>query len=186
MFKDKKLWKDFEDSISAEKLIEKIEFILISKDNREINVSLSLSKREDKNGNFTGYFIAINDITERKSVETAILESEQKYKILAEASYDGIMTTDRKGIITYSSPALERMFAVPSSLSVGTHFSKYVTKKSALKGSKLFLELISGKIEFFENLEFVAIHKDGHTFPIEVTASALKEGGKTTHKVSIK
>ncbi len=118
------------------------------------------------------------DITERKKAEKILKESEEKYRILAETSTDGILTTDKVGILTYTNPALESMFGIPSSAALRTHFSKYVTKKSALKAMRLFLNLAGRKSESVRNVELTAVHKDKHAFPIEVSASSMIRDGK--------
>lgn len=46
---------------------------------------------KDENGNIDGYIIIQQDISDKKRVENALLESEIKYKTLVENSHDGIM-----------------------------------------------------------------------------------------------
>ena len=45
------------------------EMILIAKDKKEIPVTVSVSLREDPNGNFIGFFITVADITEEKKFQ---------------------------------------------------------------------------------------------------------------------
>jgi PAS domain S-box-containing protein len=62
------------------------EFILVSKDNKEIPVSVSVSIRKDKEGNSIGYFLAINDITnEKKSREELELKVKERTSDLEES-----------------------------------------------------------------------------------------------------
>lgn len=49
------------------------------------------------------------DITDRKKAETRMLESEQFFRKLNYYSIDGIIMSDRDGIITYSGPSVERI-----------------------------------------------------------------------------
>jgi PAS domain S-box-containing protein len=56
------------------------------------------------------YFIShVQDITERKRIEEALRRSEEHFRALTENSLDGVIVVDKKGIITYVSPSIERV-----------------------------------------------------------------------------
>ena len=59
------------------------------------------SRLYDTKGNVIGAIESIRDITDRKKMETALKESEERYRSLAEASQDLIFMVDRDGIVTY-------------------------------------------------------------------------------------
>jgi len=46
-------------------------------------------------------FVVVRDITQRKAFEKALIESEKKYKELAESSHDFIFTVDKDGFVKY-------------------------------------------------------------------------------------
>ncbi|MCX5855480.1 MAG: PAS domain S-box protein, partial [Deltaproteobacteria bacterium] len=54
----------------------------------------TVSKLRDASGNFIGAIESIRDITYRKSVEVALLESEEKYRILFEGINDAVFVHD--------------------------------------------------------------------------------------------
>ena len=52
------------------------------------------------------------DITERKKVEEKLRNEEKRFRALAEQSSDIIVLANRKGIITYENPAVEKIFGI--------------------------------------------------------------------------
>ena len=64
--------------------------------------------RDDK-GRLIGFHGVSRDITERKRAEEALRESEEKYKSIVENTSDVIMLTRPDGVITYISPACNRV-----------------------------------------------------------------------------
>jgi PAS domain S-box-containing protein len=100
----------------------------------------------------------------------------EKYDILTKTLPEGVLITDERGTLTYVNPALEEMFGIPSSVSLGTHFRNYVTPASAQNAEALFLGCAQGKI--IRDVELEAVHQDQHTFPIEIAVSPILRDGK--------
>lgn len=61
-------------------------------------------------GALVGIYVIHRDITERKSTEAALVQSEERYKRLLEASPDPISVYDAAGKVTYVNPAFEQTF----------------------------------------------------------------------------
>ncbi len=70
----------------------------------------------------TGVTILIEDITERKRIERAIRESEEKFRSVIEQSRDGIMLIDNDGTIIECSKGVESI----SGMSLGTNIGKKI------------------------------------------------------------
>jgi PAS domain S-box-containing protein len=74
LFLEKEKIKDLEKRIFKKELIKEEEATLISKEKERIPVSLSASFREDEEGNFIGYFLAISDIRDFKRLQESLEE----------------------------------------------------------------------------------------------------------------
>lgn len=72
LFLEKKKIRDLLNEASKKETIKNKEFTLISKEKKEIPVSLSISTRRDKEENLIGYFIGILDITELKELQESL------------------------------------------------------------------------------------------------------------------
>jgi len=58
-------------------------------------------------------FGVIQDITDRKKVEDALLKSEENYRVLIENQGEGVATVDLNEIFVFANPAADQMFGVP-------------------------------------------------------------------------
>jgi PAS domain S-box-containing protein len=77
LFKNKGKIEAFIAKVASRKSIVEEEMTLITKEKREIPVKISALSRKDDDGNFSGYFLTITDITESKRFEE---ELERKIK----------------------------------------------------------------------------------------------------------
>ena len=83
------------------------ELKLKGKDGRVIITSTNSHIHVDAQGKPAGIEGSLRDITERRYSETALRESEEKYRQLAVTAHDAIITMDLEGVITYANPAAQ-------------------------------------------------------------------------------
>jgi PAS domain S-box-containing protein len=70
---------------------------------------LTMVKAWDAQGIFNGHHCFMKDITDRKLTETALQESEFKYKQIVELAEEGIWVIDSNALTTYVNHAMARM-----------------------------------------------------------------------------
>ncbi len=68
---------------------------------------------------------AIQDVTKRKQAEKAVLESEERFRLLSEASFEGIAITD-KGIILDANVQFARIFGYDHNEVIGMEVQRLV------------------------------------------------------------
>ncbi len=92
LFSNKKEAETLEKTVFKEKTAGTKELILLTKEKKEIPVSVSASAREDETGNIIGYFLAISDISEFKKLQE---ELEEKVKERTEELREKVVELER-------------------------------------------------------------------------------------------
>ncbi|WP_258099941.1 PAS domain S-box protein [Marinoscillum pacificum] len=137
--------------------------------------------------------VIANDITEKKSSETALKESEEKFRNIFESFQDIYFRCDMDGIISMVSPSVERVLGYSPQEIIGNQITQFFISKSKL--SQLFKSLYEHKqvqnfegevktrtgeeIQFLSNVRL--IKRTRNQFEIEGVArdiSKLKETNK--------
>lgn len=113
----------------------------------------------------------LKDITKRKEMEKALLESQQRLKNLTEATFEGIGFSENGIIMDVNEQLAEMLFSDRKSL-IGKAIVDFVAPES----KELVLSMINSNIE--GSYEFWARRTDGSVFPSEVRARREKIGGK--------
>ncbi len=114
------------------------------------------------------------DITRRKLTEEALIESENMYRTLLDASPEGILIIDLAGhIIEVSGIALEIFGTENKQDLVGKHFLRFLNKESYKKVKSVIEKTISEGLE--QDIEFILTKINGENFIGEVSTTLIQE-----------
>lgn len=131
----------------------------------------------DEKNNLISIVGIIGDITERKKVWDQLVKSEEKYRILAETSADGVFTTDTLGCLTYVNPSFEKLCGRKKKQILTTPFRNYLFEDSIYLFQQIFID-VRKKDEKVSNIELELVSSDGNKIPIEINIAPLKKGGE--------
>jgi PAS domain S-box-containing protein len=107
------------------------------------------------------------DVTDRKEAETQRLDVEQRYRLLTNLTFEGIVL-HMGGIISDANPAMVRIFGYTLEELIGQQaIDLLFTPESA--------QIVHEKVQqqHAEPYEVVGVHKDGHHIPIEIEARQI-------------
>ncbi len=86
-----------------------VEYRVKTKDGRTRDGVFNVTFKTDENGKPLSAAVVAHDITERKQMENALRESEERFRQVAENVGDFIWEVDAEGLYRYTSPSVERI-----------------------------------------------------------------------------
>lgn len=126
----------------------RIELINYRKDGSEFWVELNIVPIANERGCFTHWVSVQRDITERKQIEAALRESEEKYRSVIDNVTEVIFQTDATGLWTFLNPAWTEITGFSIVESLGTNFIEYIHPEDRQRNIEFFQPLIKRKKEF--------------------------------------
>ncbi len=171
----------------------------LTKDGRIIPVEMTTSKIRLED---TEAILALSrDITERKALEAtrrqlaeaelenalalaanaqALSRSEARYRMLTEGSHDAVVVADIDGKITLFNPAAERTFGYAAEETIGRPIGMLMPE--ALRdahhhGLHRYVATREPRV-VGRTVELTGLRKNGETFPLELSLSAVETGGE--------
>jgi PAS domain S-box-containing protein len=123
--------KSYMDAIEKDGFVENFEVKLKKKDGTLMDCLLTGTTQKDNEGNVRCYQGIIRDETERKRVEKALRDSEEKLESILHGSPVAQFVIDRNHRVTHWNKALERLTGVKARETVGTknHWKAFYVKE---------------------------------------------------------
>ena len=156
----------------------------IDKFNTKLNkyLHVSASPRLDQDGNVVEVIEIASDTTDKKSAENALRDSEEKFRLIVENSQDIVMLTQPDGIISYLSPACEKVLGYDADSLIGKQ-PWIIHPEDLEKAKELHYRALQG--ESGSGYEYRIITKNEKTKWVSHTWSPLFKEGELHGIVSV-
>lgn len=141
----------------------------LTKDGRQIDVSLTISPVKDRSGKIIGISKIARDITDLKQAteKTAMLAA------IVESTDDVVISKNLQGIITSWNPAAQRIFGYTADEMIGESILKLIPDDRKDEEPKILSQLAKGKkVDHFETKR---ITKMGTLIDVSLTISPVKD-----------
>lgn len=142
------------------------ELVILTKKGEKRTVLLSANSIKDKDKHIVSLVYVQKDITEHKKVDNQL----RLLLAAVEEAPDGMQIVGLDGVITYSNKAVEKIYGFP----LESYIGKKVNDLNVYPGvaDRVIIPAIKKRGRWSGEVEVK--HKDGHTFPILLTASMVK------------
>ncbi len=117
----------------------------------------SISAIKNSRGDIIHFVAVEEDITQRKAVESALIESEQRFRQMAEMTGEWLWEQDPQGYYIYSSVAVNQIIGYSQDEVIGKHYTQFLTPQD-----KASQQNYSTSRRPFYALTNHYQHKDGH------------------------
>lgn len=151
-----------------------IQMEISRKDGITVWTEMKFAVIRDKHNRSFEILAVMRDITERKKMEEALKQSEEKHRNIIETIQDGYCEVDLQGNFTFFNDATCEIYGYPREELMGMSNRQIADKENAKKIFKIFNEIyrtgIAGNM-----FDYEIIRKDGSRRQIEVSASLKRD-----------
>ena len=182
IFPDIKLRNQLKEVISKQGRVLDAEISLINSQGQRILCSFSAEIIEIQ-GEKCLLFV-INDITDKKRAQEKILQSEQRFRQLAELLPEKVFEANASGYLTFANNYLKSFFGfLPTTLDQGVHITDLFSLKDKPKIMN-YLKRSAASPEL-PSVELMAQKLNGNHFPALTHIIAVFEGGKVSRYMGV-
>jgi two-component system, cell cycle sensor histidine kinase and response regulator CckA len=165
-----------EQAVADEAPVEQLINVSHNSQGREVILETTGVPFRDEEGRLAGYRGIGRDITLRHQAETALQESEARFRDMAELLPETIFEIDLHGDLTYANKSGFYQFQyTPEDLEKGVHINAIIDPSDHPRIKGNIARILAG--EDLGLNEYTAMRKDGSRFPVMARSAAiLKEG----------
>ncbi|MBA3010430.1 MAG: PAS domain S-box protein [Proteobacteria bacterium] len=145
----------------------------LTKDGKILNVLLKSAAVRDPEGKITQFIVVHNDISERKRIETAQKESEERNRSVLESHPDPFVVYDNEGKVTYLNSSFTSVFGWTLEERVGKKMDQFVPSENWPETQIMINKVIAG--EPFSGIETCRYSKRGAVIPVSVSGSTYHD-----------
>jgi PAS domain S-box-containing protein len=152
-----------------------VEYRIIRADGSERILHAQGKTQQDSLGKTTKFIGTAFDITERKKADSALRESELRFRTLVETSTDWIWEVDENSVYVYASPKIRDLLGYEPEEIIGKTPFDLMHPQDAQRLAQQFTE-ISLQRKPFTAVENINIHKNGGLVTIETSGVPFFDG----------
>lgn len=164
-----------------------VEYEMIGRGGVPFPVLLNASGvKED--GGFVMDRVTVHNMTERRKAERTLMESEFKFRCIAESAAEGILQTDEKGNVVYANRAAQTLFGCSEEEMVGRPARALVPAHHRDKFKEIVRSLASlepgtstGALTGLRGLD-----ASGREFPVEASVACWSAGGRRNYAAMLR
>jgi PAS domain S-box-containing protein len=131
----------------------------------------------DARGQIVRFVGSSVDIDELRRAQEALQLSEKRARLIVDSALDAVITIEGNGHITTWNGQAEQVFGWTAAEAVGQPISELIIPSGQrhlhLQGLHRFLQTGEGPI-LNRRIETMALHRDGHIFPVELTVAPIR------------
>jgi PAS domain S-box-containing protein len=143
-----------------------------TRDGREMLVSVSTATVRGPDGAVTGAMAMLADVSQRREAETALRESEQRFREMANLLPDMLFETDDRLRLTYANrTAMEELRIGPRDLMAGLNVMSLVAEREHETLGRLVVDMTRTGAAAVAELELA--RRGGGVLPVEMHAAPL-------------
>ncbi len=136
-------------------------------------IDFMLAPLRDKDGQVTHLIPSAMDISQRHASESALRQSEERYRSVIESSDEAIITKSLDGIITGWNPAATRLLGYSEREAVGRPITLLFPLEKWPEEARIMQSIVRG--QQIPSFETVRLHKDGRRLDVAITLSPLRD-----------
>ncbi|NQU71364.1 MAG: PAS domain S-box protein, partial [Rhodospirillales bacterium] len=131
-------------------------------------------------GGKDAFMVVARDISERKRVEQALIESEAKLRLILDTSMDAVIGMNSEGLVTEWSAGAHLMFGYAAGAALGRALPDLIIppalRGAHSRGLNHFLATGEGSV-IGNRTEITARRADGSEFPVELSIAHMRRDG---------
>jgi two-component system sensor kinase FixL len=160
--------------------VRNFETVRATKDDRLIDVALSISPILDEAGRIVGASAIGRDITEHRKDVKDLRDSEARLRSILESAVDGIIVIDSHGRIESFNPAAERLFGYSAQEVKGQNVNLLMPSPHREQHDDYMARYLATGIAKIIGIgrEVAGRRKDGTTFPMHLSVGEMTIGGE--------